>query len=135
MHIEPGYDRHQGLLYSSGIATLRESLALSGGGPSSCQLCARSDTQGRWLSRRRLSTESPSARRSGEPGRADSAVIRAAAPLVRRLRALEGEDEQDYSADDGQESDEQPPSAVPGVVETPGGDREIRQQSASPATP
>src|SRR3954449_5327508 len=42
MHIEPGYDRHQGLLSSSGIATTRESLAPSGGGPSSCHLCAES---------------------------------------------------------------------------------------------
>ena len=42
MHIKPGYDRHQGLLYSSGIATTRESLAPSGGGPSSCHLCAGS---------------------------------------------------------------------------------------------
>jgi hypothetical protein len=33
MHVKPGYDRHQGLLYSSGIANPRESLAPSGGGP------------------------------------------------------------------------------------------------------
>jgi hypothetical protein len=38
VHVKPGYDRHRGLLYSSGIATLRESLALSGGGPGSCHL-------------------------------------------------------------------------------------------------
>jgi hypothetical protein len=33
-----------GLLYSSGNAISRESLALSGGGPGSCHLCAKSST-------------------------------------------------------------------------------------------
>ena len=46
MHIKPGYDRHQGLLYSSGFATTRESLAPSGGGPSSCHLCANCSSEG-----------------------------------------------------------------------------------------
>jgi hypothetical protein len=40
MHVEPGYDRHWGLLYSSTDVNSRESLALSGGGPGSCHLCA-----------------------------------------------------------------------------------------------
>jgi hypothetical protein len=40
MHIEPGYDRHKGPPLAPAIATSRESLALSGGGPGSCHLCA-----------------------------------------------------------------------------------------------
>src|SRR3954449_11767089 len=48
MHIKPGYDRHQGLLYSSGFATTRESLAPSGGGPSSCHLRAMRSAARGW---------------------------------------------------------------------------------------
>jgi hypothetical protein len=59
MHVKPGYDRHRGLLYSSGITTTRESLAPSGGGPGSCHLCGTSERL------RRLSADARSGTISG----------------------------------------------------------------------